>query len=136
MDQPKSQVIRLSTSAIIAWAQGQTDQIMAELAEKLNRTLARSDNLAISLSMPESFGQCQYHVGVLLVKRAPGLWVCPEIGCGYIAGDLAEVDPEVAACWRAEIADKSRDVKGGSSEHGNKRKKPSPLMKFYPLDQK
>ena len=136
MDQPQSQVIRLSTVAIIAWAQGETDQIMAELAAKLPGMAEKMGALFESKTLPQSFGSCKYHRGVLLVKRAPGLWICPEIGCGYYAGDMSEVDPEVAACWRAEIADKSRDVKGGSSEHANKRKKPLPLMKFYPLDQK
>jgi hypothetical protein len=117
-----SQRIRLSTRAIIAWCQGQTDIIMAELNAKLP-ALAQELGLVLKPLTPNwSPCKCPEH-GLLLTRdESRRGWVCPVPGCdAEFRWGGEQVDPAVEAVFAEEAR---RPHKSGGGAKGRRRKKP------------
>jgi hypothetical protein len=128
MPEPTEQV-PLTTRAILAALRGETDAIMAELADKLS-----------AYAMQHGFGdkpvrlateECPVHHKVYVHDTKRNIEVCPAQGCGKVRADLTvlisllkEVVGEVAEVFYEES---HRPHEPGGGGAGRVRRKPRPM---------
>lgn len=111
--------------AIIRALREQTDQIMLDLADKIEEfAREKFDGWKPPERKPiRRSPECNAHRLPCVYNQRTDEWDCPIPGCGFHAYEDDEPRGEGAEVYHQEVTDRSRDAAHGSSAHGRKRKK-------------